>query len=103
MKRKHLLVIAALSLFALCAPLTIGGCTDAGQFAWQPVAPGADPLLVNAERADQSAFATISEFLTLEDEFRDLTASKMVGIHKFAESLRERDTTGKSRLERQFD
>lgn len=81
MDRRKIMAAVCLALLAmavLVCPLFIGGCTSAGQLAWAPVAPGADPVLVNAERADQAAFATIDQFMTYVNENREILPSEVI-------------------------
>ena len=60
--------------------LILSGCAG--------IAPGADPLVVNAERTLTGAQATFDTFLQLDDQNRALVAAKAPPVHAFAEWLR---------------
>ncbi len=66
-----------LALIGLCA---LFGCAA--------IQPGADPLIVRAEQAEQIADSTFSLFLHLEYENRERIQS-VPQIHSYAEWLRE--------------
>lgn len=53
------------------------------------IVPGADPVLVNAERSTAVSFHTVDQFLQFDDENRALLAVKLPAVHDAAESLRK--------------
>ena len=61
----------------------------AGSIACATLQPGADPLLVRAEQVEKTSFAITNAFVTLEDQNQAVLESKVPGIHKAAEKVRE--------------
>lgn len=90
---RRLLAIAA--AFALVA-LPLGTVTIVGTGCATTVAPGADPIVVNAERSIKIAFDTVDAFIRWE---RANEASVPVSVHAAAETLR-REFPDKFRLAR---
>jgi len=77
--------IAALALLAFPIATTSVAVFSTGCAA---VAPGADPLVVNAERGTAIALDTFDTFLLLEYQNRTALESLSPGIHEFAEQIR---------------
>src|SRR6185436_10876791 len=76
------LLIGSCIAFALLLPLSalFSGCAS--------VAPGNDPLIVNAERAETTAVSTFDLVLSIDDSARAFWASNAPAFHGFAEYLR---------------
>jgi hypothetical protein len=74
-----LLFVSAIS--ALCFVGFIVGCAS--------IAPGNDPIVVNAERAQQYAESTFDLVLTIDNSNRPLWESKAPAFHDFCEWLRQ--------------
>ena len=69
---------------AACLLLMLASCATPSN-----VAPGHDPLVVNAEQAQQSAFEAVDSFLAFEHAHRDLLWSVDPGIKRAADRLRQ--------------
>jgi hypothetical protein len=61
--------------------------------ACAPLQPGADPIVVNAERTANVASDTFDTFLKLEYDNRAALLTLSPEIHKYAEVLREKAPT----------
>ena len=72
MNRKYVFPVLLLCLAVACAS----------------VAPGADPLVVNAERSINIAFETVDTFLFVEKTHQADLAKVSPGIHAVAERIR---------------
>lgn len=73
---------SCLILLALFLPLVASapGC--------QPLAPGADPVVVSSEQATQVAFEAINLFLEVEHANREEVKLSLPAVHEFAEKCR---------------
>lgn len=77
----------ALTLWTMVALMWVAiGAGCLGQQA--QVAPGNDPLVVNAERTIQIAFETVDAFLAAEHDNRAAIARDLPTVHATAEQLR---------------
>lgn len=91
MKPNILLIpVIALALLAACATPS-------------NVAPGHDPLVVNAEQAQQAAFEAVDSFLSFEHSQRDLLWALDPGIKRAADRLRETFPAANDSLLRAID
>lgn len=72
---------AAVSLLLACLALT--GCNTAPRYA-----PGADPIIVEAERLAEGALDVFDTFLAWERRNEAVIRERFPDVHQFAETLR---------------
>lgn len=88
--RREPTFVAVMAALFLAASLASGGC-KALEAVFKPakVAPGADPVAVNAERTIRAAFTIADNFVALDDANRDALRAQAPALHAYAEKLRE--------------